>query len=78
MHGDAKGQKTRYLLTKRLCLCLWTCSQELISQISDIEAFKDKLDIMVPMEVLRYVSSHLWRCLRFCSYWLTCLLILSE
>ncbi|KAF9374168.1 Mediator of RNA polymerase II transcription subunit 10 [Podila verticillata] len=30
--------------------------QELISQISDIEAFKDKLDIMVPMEVLSFIE----------------------
>ncbi|KAG0093637.1 Mediator of RNA polymerase II transcription subunit 10 [Podila epicladia] len=30
--------------------------QELISQISDIDAFKDKLDIMVPMEVLSFIE----------------------
>ncbi|KAF9576401.1 Mediator of RNA polymerase II transcription subunit 10 [Mortierella alpina] len=30
--------------------------QELITQLSDIEGFKDKLDMMVPWEVLSYIE----------------------
>ncbi|KAF9400002.1 Mediator of RNA polymerase II transcription subunit 10 [Podila epigama] len=30
--------------------------QELISQLSDVEGFKDKLDVLVPMEVLSFIE----------------------
>ncbi|CAO3563231.1 unnamed protein product [Mortierella alpina] len=39
-----------------LFLLLSINSQELITQLSDIEGFKDKLEMMVPWEVLSYIE----------------------